>query len=118
MTAKEFEDVYDAMVERTRDLLVIKAREYAGQKPNVERLHNFKRAEKELGGRRTAAQAAMGFALKHWIKLLDLSDRLADGVPVTKAEVDEAAGDAFTFLPLAVGCLYDEIKQAGIVDHP
>jgi len=67
MTPEEFDFIIDSQLNTCRDILVVKAREYAGDK---DRLHNFKVAAvlQDI----TVAQALRGMQAKHTVSIYDM----------------------------------------------
>lgn len=66
MNAEEFEKVFEAQVQRCRDILVLKAKEYAKE----DRLHNFKQVA-HLKGEDPVA-AIVGLMAKHTVSIYDM----------------------------------------------
>lgn len=92
MNQEEFEQVFERQINKSRDVLVTKAREYASDN---DRLHNFKVSSAFQGN--TPEQALWGFATKHFVSISDMV-RSGDFYPT---EVwDEKLGDALNYLIL------------------
>ena len=68
MTATEFERIFEEQVERSRIVLVNKAKEYATE----DRLHNFKVAAALEG--KTPEQALAGMMAKHTVSVYDMAE--------------------------------------------
>lgn len=90
MNGERFEAIFEATVDRCRETLVNKAREYAD---DADRMHVFKAAAGLLGG--TPEQALWGMQVKHLVSITDMIEK-NDFYP---AEVwDEKIGDALNYL--------------------
>lgn len=93
MSPEEFEKVFEYVTGRSRDTLVVKAREYAS---DVDRLHNCKKVAAFEGC--TAEQVAWKFNMKH---LTSISDMVAAADRLFPSAVwDEKIGDAINYLIL------------------
>lgn len=68
MTAIEFERIFEEQVERSRSVLISKAKEYATE----DRLHNFKVAAALEG--KTPEQALAGMMAKHTVSVYDMAE--------------------------------------------
>ena len=68
MTTTDFERIFDEQVERSRSVLVSKAKEYA----TLDRLHNFKVAAALEG--KSPAQALAGMMAKHTVSVYDMAE--------------------------------------------
>ena len=68
MTATEFERIFEEQVERSRSVLISKAKEYATE----DRLHNFKVAAALEG--KTPEQALAGMMAKHTVSVYDMAE--------------------------------------------
>lgn len=104
MLAKEFDEILEKRLAKTRALLKSKAGDYAMEH---DRLHNFQKAS-ELGGR-TPAQCLQGFALKHWVSLSDQIDKAAQR-EVNLARVDEVIGDVIAYLCLLEAIFIEQAR--------
>lgn len=67
MTVKDFDELFEYIVDTARATLVAKGHEYS---TDDDRLHNFKRAAMKAGT--TRAKALMGMKLKHDVSVDDL----------------------------------------------
>lgn len=67
MTNNTFENVFNSQIERCKEILIIKAREYAR---NDDRLHNFNKAARMLGT--NPAGALWGMLIKHLVSVSDI----------------------------------------------
>ena len=68
MTTTDFERIFEQQVERSRSVLVSKAKEYA----TLDRLHNFKVAASLEG--KTPEQALAGMMAKHTVSVYDMAE--------------------------------------------
>lgn len=66
MKTEDFEPIIEAQIQACRDVLVVKAREYATE----DRLHNFKVAASLSGG--NWREALAGMMAKHTVSVYDL----------------------------------------------
>ena len=94
MTNHTFMLLLENRLKKIADTLDVKGKEYGTH----DRLHNFKAAG--LATRRTPAQACTGMMAKHWVSVLDMVERAADGHPPTTAMIDEKIGDLVNYLIL------------------
>jgi hypothetical protein len=100
MNVDQFTDVLDAQVQRVRDVLVVKAAEYATE----DRLANFKKAAHLRGS--TMPQAIAGMMVKHTVSVYDMVD---SGKPYSIEVWDEKITDHINYLILL---------RAAVVDTP
>lgn len=98
MDAARFGDILDAQFKRVRDVLVVKAAEYATE----DRLANFKKAAHLRGV--TQAQAITGMMVKHTVSIYDMveSDKT-----FTLDQWDEKITDHLNYLILLRAALVD-----------
>lgn len=89
MDVNEFERIFEEQVEKIRDTLVTKAREYAD---DGDRMHNFKSAA--AMNRETPEQALWGFVTK---QIISVRDMVQSGKSYDKAQWDEKLGDILTY---------------------
>ena len=68
MTTTDFERIFEEQVERSRSVLVYKAKEYATE----DRLHNFRVAAALEG--KTPEQALAGMMAKHTVSVYDMAE--------------------------------------------
>lgn len=92
LTNEEFDKYFDEIMERTRKILKVKAREYAR---DGDRLHNFNAAGCKKNKTRIAALD--GMRLKHEISIDDIRDDIGKGHLPTKAMVSEKFGDRLNY---------------------
>lgn len=105
MTNEEFESVINARIEKIREVLITKGREYAPA--GTDRMHNFKVAVKKSRRMRTPVDAAAAFQLKHLISIDDMIEDFAAGMQMSKAYRDEKFGDAINYF-IIMEALMDE----------
>lgn len=99
MRGEEFEQLFEEAVEKSRSVLVVKAREYAS---NGDRMHNFKKAAALSSC--TPEQALWGMLAKH---LISLSDMVASDEDYDLEKWDEKLGDSLNYLLLLYALLRD-----------
>jgi len=96
MTDSKFDALLDERLDRIRETLGRKAKEYATSK---DRLHNFK--ESALLLRTTPIQALLGMLAKHLVSIVDLSLQASAGPQFpSMTAVEEKIGDAINYLIL------------------
>lgn len=93
MDYREFDKLVDARIEKIRNTLLVKAKEYAGP---VDRLYNFKRAA-EIE-RTTPERALAGMWVKHVVSVLDMIEHAE--IVHSESYVDEKIGDSVNYLIL------------------
>lgn len=102
MTPERFAELTDEILQRVRDILVSKNKEYArGQ----DKLHNFKRAGQLLGT--YSVQALKGMLAKHTVSIYDMIDDHASGHLHPRALWLEKVVDHIAYLILELGLLED-----------
>lgn len=99
MKADQFEDILDAQIKRVRDVLVVKATEYA----NEDRLANFKKAAHLVGA--TIPQAISGMMVKHTVSIYDM---IESGEEFTMEQWDEKITDHINYLILLRAAVAEE----------
>jgi hypothetical protein len=92
LSEKDFNTYFDKIMERTKNVLKVKAREYAR---NNDRMHNFNKAsiKKQI----TREQALDGMRLKHQISIDDINDDIELGLTPIESVVTEKFGDRLTY---------------------
>lgn len=95
MTMDDFDAVVERRLERIRQTLVVKGREYSR---DGDRLSNFHNGARML--RCTPERALLGYAVKQMVSIVDFVRDLDQGVVRTEAEWDEKLGDAINYLIL------------------
>ena len=99
MNTDDFEKAFEEQVERCREVLVNKAREYATE----DRLHNFKVAAALQGISPEAALA--GFLAKHIVSIFDMTPTPKSH---SRAQWDEKITDALNYLFLLNAIIKEE----------
>lgn len=107
MKTKEFDSVVNRAVQRSLDVLVHKAKEYAR---GEDRLHNFNRGAQVAGESRE--RVLKGFMLKHLISVFDIIDDIDAGKIPSREYVDEKIGDSINYLLLLEASLVDRIEKS------
>jgi hypothetical protein len=100
MNQEEFEKAFENRVRLCREVLVVKAREYAA---DGDRLHNFNVAA-EFNST-TPQEACWWFLTKH---LVSLSDMVTSGEQFSHLVWNEKLGDALNYLFLLDAIVKDE----------
>ena len=105
MTEKQFEKHVDERIEKIRQVLQIKAKEY---RKNDNPFHNFDRAA--AMNNCTPERALMGMLAKHQISVLDLVDDIDSGKLPNREFVSEKIGDHINYLILLEGLIYRRLS--------
>jgi hypothetical protein len=109
--AEEFEDILDAQIKRVRDVLVVKAAEYA----NEDRLANFKTGAALQGC--SVPECVSRYMAKHTVSIFDM---VQSGKPYPLTMWDEKITDHINYLVLLRAALVDFPPQENPVaekDH-
>lgn len=106
MNEEEFTSILEETLLSTSEVLGIKAKEYVR---NGDRLHNFNRGEAITGMIREKV-LWNGFALKHYVSILDILDDVEKGQYPTEALVNEKVGDLINYLILLKACLIQKAR--------
>ena len=107
MTTTDFERIFEEQVERSRSVLISKAKEYATE----DRLHNFKVAAALEG--KTPEQALAGMMAKHTVSVYDMAE---SGMPYPIELWQEKITDHINYLFLLNAivrepCIADKRKE-------
>lgn len=102
MTGKEFENLVNRRLDKTREVLAIKGREY---RRNDNPLHNFEMGALMRGALPT--RILDGFLLKHLLSYYDILDDIEKGVYPSDAMIDEKFGDIINYFILQEAQLRD-----------
>ena len=106
MNSSEFDLVLEARLQKIKDVLYSKAKEYADG--DRDRLHNFNKAAMMSGYSRE--EALWGFLLKHLVSVSDIIENTnVDRFP-TREVIDEKIGDCINYFILLEACLVDRLK--------
>lgn len=106
MTQEQFDKVLAKRIEEIQNVLLVKRKEYAR---NDNPLHNFDIAARVAGTSRE--KALWGFALKHYISLMDIFDDIERGSLPKEEVVEEKIGDLINYLILAEASIKDRLKK-------
>lgn len=106
MNVEKFNKMLEERIEKTRQVLDSKNKEYAS---NVDRLHNFKRAGKML--QCSPEKALVGMMVKHTISILDIVDKLDNGEIPTKEIIEEKIGDNVNYLILLEALIKERYEK-------
>lgn len=105
--AKLFENVVNATLDKCKETLVIKAKEY---RRNNNPFHNFERGA-ELSGF-DDVQVLKGFLLKHEVSINDIiNDYSVDGILPTEAMLDEKIGDILNYYLILKAMFIQKIEE-------
>lgn len=115
MEEKKFNEILDSRLDKIKNVLAIKAKEYVR---NEDRLHNF-----HVGAhleKKHPTEVLHGMMLKHYISYLDILKDVREGKEVKKTIVDEKIGDLINYLILQECVLIesiDENERKAVADH-
>lgn len=121
MNKKDFNDLLEARIIKTRNVLEAKNAEYAS---DTDKLHNFKRAGKML--RCSPEKALIGMWTKHIISILDMMDELekkcgtsANCFPSLDPDeyigtIEEKIGDAINYLILLEALIKERYEKVRV----
>lgn len=104
MTEQEFDALVEKRLDLTREVLIIKGREY---RRNSDPLHNFNMASKL--NNTTREKALWGFATKHLVSFLDMLDDIEKNKLPQKEYVEEKIGDLINYLILCEASIKDRM---------
>jgi hypothetical protein len=105
MNQKDFDVILEDVIKNIREILGNKGIEYSSDK---DRLYNFRRCADIL--HITNERALLGFAMKHFISILDMIEGLPDKIP-SKERIDEKCHDMINYLILLKALLSERIKK-------
>lgn len=106
MSEQEFDNLVEQRIEKIQQTLVVKGKEY---RRNNNPLHNFEVAAKM--GNTTREKALWGFALKHYVSLIDMMEDISKGKLPKEEVIDEKIGDLINYLILAEASMKDRLKE-------
>jgi len=107
MNVKNFNEMLEARIKKTREVLAAKNKEYAS---DVDKLHNFKRAGKML--QIAPEYALVGMMVKHTISILDIVDKINNNKEYpTKEMIEEKVGDNVNYLILLEALIKEHIDE-------
>ena len=104
MTENEFDDEVNTTLDKIKELLIVKGKEY---RRNNNPFHNF-----DVGALRTGTireKVLDGMLLKHEISIADMTNDLAEGKLPTMEVVDEKFTDNLIYLILKKASIIDKI---------
>jgi hypothetical protein len=104
MTEQEFDALVEKRLDLTREVLIIKAKEY---RRNSDPLHNFNMASKL--NNTTREKALWGFATKHLVSFLDMLDDIEKNKLPQREYVEEKIGDLINYLILCEASIKDRM---------
>lgn len=106
MTEEEFDFLVSTRTSKIVDSLIEKGKEY---RRNNDPLHNFRVAAKV--NNTTEEKALWGFAVKHYVSLLDILNDIEKGILPKEKAVDEKIGDLINYLILCEASIKEKIKN-------
>lgn len=92
MKVEQFNQIFEDRVQKCRDTLIVKAKEYATD----DRLHNFMVSADFMGV--SPEQACLSFMTKHLVSISDMCGDSTQGKSHTLEIWDEKIGDALNYL--------------------
>lgn len=98
--------IINTRLEKTKELLLIKGREYIR---NDDRLHNFRRASEME--RKSMPRVLHGMLQKHLVSYYDMLDDIDNGKTPSKALVDEKIGDIIVYFLLQEAVIDEVINS-------
>lgn len=106
MSEKEFEYKIEKTLEKLKEVLIIKGREYHR---NNNPFHNFDEGSKRSGLIRE--KVLDGMLLKHEVSIADMTDDLAKNILPKIETVEEKFGDNLIYLILKKASIIDKIEE-------
>lgn len=107
MTNEEFEKILKNRLEKIKQVLGNKAKEYASKN---NRLHNFNVAASFMD--ETKEKALFGMATKHIVSVRDIVlNYERNGILPTEELLDEKIGDTINYMILLEACFYADINK-------
>lgn len=108
MTNEQAEEMVNDILERTREVLMVKAKEYVR---NDDRMHNFNVGAEKKGVIRE--RIIESFRLKHEISRDDIIEDMEKGILPSEAYVDEKYGDIINYFILEEMSIKSKIRKNG-----
>lgn len=109
MDHTRFAQIIDEQLDRCREVLVVKAAEYATE----DRLHNFKVAAEMQGN--SMDQALAGMMAKHTVSIYDM---IHSGMAYSRAQWDEKITDHLNYLLLLRAIVDERFDRAMPMEMP
>lgn len=109
MNTAQFENIIEARLKAIKETLINKAKEYADNE-NDNRLHNFDKGSKFTGKKRE--DVLLGFAMKHWISVTDILDKMDKGELPNKTLLNEKLGDWIVYMCILEASIVDKIDKS------
>lgn len=106
MTEKRFEEIVDNFLNKIRETLITKGKEY---RRNNNPFHNF-----DVGAQRSGLireKVLDGFLLKHEISIADITNDLEKGILPKISTLDEKFGDNVIYLIIKMASIIDKIES-------
>ena len=108
MKTEDFNKVIDRRLALIKKILISKGIEYSDSE-NDDKLHNFKKGERFTGKKRE--DVLLGFAMKHWISVTDILDKIDKGELPSRDLLDEKIGDWICYCFLLEASIVDRINK-------
>ncbi len=102
----EFEKIVEERIEKTKHLMLVKAKEYVR---NNDRFHNFNRTAEM--NRETPTRALHGMLSKHLVSYLDILDDIDKGKMPSEEIVNEKFGDIIVYFHLQEALIKTKIDK-------
>lgn len=106
MTEKKFEFEVEKTLEKLREVIIQKGREY---RRNNNPFHNFEEGSKRSGLIRE--KVLDGFLLKHEISIADMTNDLEKGITPSRAVVEEKFNDNLIYLLIKKVSILERIED-------
>lgn len=106
MTEERFEQIVDKTLNRIKEIIIIKGKEY---RRNNNPFHNFDEGSKRTGLIRE--KVLDGMLLKHEISISDIINDLEKGILPNIDTVEEKFNDNLIYLILKKASIIDKIEQ-------
>lgn len=114
MTHKDFAKLLQRRLDKTRQVLDTKSKEYSTP---LDKLHNFKMAAQmrpAIDGVRSVTiptDSLQGMLDKHLVSYFDMLDSVRLGLPITQIQVDEKLGDIINYFILQEALFVEYIND-------
>lgn len=106
MNVKDFNEVIHRRLDLVEDTLSKKGLEYSTE---TDKMHNFNQGAAFTG--KIREEVLLGFALKHWISIMDIIENLKQNKLPTRELLDEKIGDWVNYMCLLEVSIVDKINN-------
>lgn len=106
MNSKRFYELVENRIEKIREVLVQKGKEYSTED---NKLHNFDRAA--VRSDQIREKALLGMLLKHEISILDIVDNIEEGKLPSLSMLNEKIKDTIAYYILLEASITDRIEK-------